>query len=123
MKKSVLTLLVVALSTFVAGQQTYSERSSAKSDKTEKSVAVTVTGCLARNEHNRYTVGTNTGDLYILAGDDSVLRRLNGKVVQVTGTMEPTPSSGAQNENFGVLKNAPPTIKVTNVKKVADVCH
>src|SRR5438270_12114766 len=116
MKKSVLTLLVVALSTFVAGQQTSSERSSAKSDKTQRSGAVTVTGCLARNEHNRYTVGTNSGDLDILAGDDSVLRRLNGKVVQVTGTMEPTPRSGAQNENLGVYKNRHSTIKVTNVQ-------
>src|SRR5437868_1677026 len=109
MKKSFFMLLVVGLSTCVAGQQTSPQRS-AKSDKTQKSGAVTVTGCLAKNEHQRYTVGTNSGDLYILDGDDSILRRLNGKMVRVNGTLEPDKSSSAENENFGVLKNAPPTI-------------
>ena len=80
--------------------------------------AITIKGCLTGAE-NRYTIGTSRGDLYVLNGDPSLFTRYNGKIVEATGTMSPATNRTSSQD---ALSQQPPELKVTKLKKLADVC-
>ena len=73
---------------------------------------VTVSGCMM-NVNGRFRLLTH-GETYILKGHQSELFSYNGKLVEVTGTVEShtkTPSSGV-----------PLVLHITSVKKLAETC-
>ncbi len=79
---------------------------------------ITVKGCLTGAE-NRYTIGTSRGDLYVLDGDPSLFKRYNSKIVEATGTLSPATNRTSHQD---ALSEQPPELKITKLKKLADVC-
>jgi hypothetical protein len=80
---------------------------------------ITVVGCLTGYD-GRYTLGTSNDTLYLLVGDNTVFKRLNARMVQVSGNVtEPPPHTSRDN----VLSQQPPTLTVAKLKKVADGCN
>jgi hypothetical protein len=80
---------------------------------------ITVVGCLTGYD-GRYTLGTSNDTLYLLVGDNTVFKRLNARMVQVSGNVtEPPPHPSRDN----VLSQQPPTLTVAKLKKVADGCN
>lgn len=79
---------------------------------------VTVTGCLTGGE-GRYTLGTMKDELYVLHGDQALLNKFNAQRVQVTGTYS---GSKDRESSHDALRDQPPTITVTKIKKLADTC-
>lgn len=78
----------------------------------------TITGCLS-GYHTRYTVGTSTGDIYLLEGDDAAFKKLNGARVAVTGTVSPSQKGRSHQD---ALDYQFPTIKVSSLKKLDSTC-
>jgi hypothetical protein len=79
----------------------------------------TVVGCLTGYE-GHYTLGASNDTLYLLVGDTTLFKRYNAKLVRATGSVsEPAPGTSPNN----VLSQQPPTMTVTNLKKVADGCN
>jgi hypothetical protein len=74
---------------------------------------VTVSGCVM-NMNGRFRILAH-GETYILKGHHSELFGYNGKLVEVTGTVEShtkTPSPGI-----------PLVLHITSVRKLADTCN
>jgi len=99
-----------------AGQDQRS--SGAATSGASENKTITIKGCLTGAE-NRYTIGTNRGDLYVLNGDPSLFKRYNAKIVEATGTFSPATN---RTSNQDALSQQPPELKVTKLKKLADVC-
>jgi hypothetical protein len=68
------------------------------------------------------TSGSSAAKTYALdATDTQLAAHLNHKV-EVTGTIEESPSSGAASGTTGMAKSAAPKLKVESVKMVAATC-
>jgi hypothetical protein len=72
---------------------------------------VTVSGCVV-NMNGSFRLLT-PDQTYVLKGHHSALFSYNGKLVEVTGTVD------ASNKSPGI----PVILHVTNLKKLADFCH
>jgi hypothetical protein len=79
----------------------------------------TVVGCLTGYE-GHYTLGASDDTLYLLDGDSAAFKKLNARMVKVTGLVT-EPSRHASDRN--VLSQQPPTLTVQTLKKVADGCN
>ena len=79
----------------------------------------TVKGCLTGLD-GRYTLGTDSDDLYLLKGDDELFRRYNTKRVRVTGTLTPSEKDKSKAD---ALDYQPPTLTVTKITKLQDNCN
>jgi hypothetical protein len=73
---------------------------------------VTVSGCVM-NMNGTFRLLT-PGQTYILKGRQNALFSYNGKLVEVTGTVD-----SAENPSPGI----PVVLHVTKLKKIADFCH
>ena len=80
---------------------------------------VTVVGCLTGYD-GRYTLGTSSDMLYLLQGDSTTFKRYNARMVRATGTVTEPPPHTSRDD---VLSQQPPTLTVTDLKKVADGCN
>jgi hypothetical protein len=93
-----------------------------KGGSTNKSAAgqpKTVVGCLTGYD-GHYTLGASNDTLYLLDGDSAAFKKLNARMVKVTGLVsEPSRSTSEHN----VLSQQPPTLTVQTLKKVADGCN
>jgi hypothetical protein len=78
----------------------------------------TITGCLS-GYHNRYTIGTSKGDVYLLEGDDATFKKLNGARVAVTGIVSPSKKGRSHQD---ALDYQFPTLKVASLKKLDSTC-
>ena|SRR5580704_3650642 len=79
----------------------------------------TVVGCLTGYD-GHYTLGASNDTLYLLDGDTAAFKKLNARMVKVTGTVsEPSRETSKNN----VLSQQPPTLTVQTLKKVADGCN
>jgi hypothetical protein len=79
----------------------------------------TVVGCLTGYD-GHYTLGASDDTLYLLDGDTAAFKKLNARMVKVTGTVsEPSRETSKNN----VLSQQPPTLTVRTLKKVADGCN
>jgi hypothetical protein len=107
---------MVAMRPFAQDKTTSSSPSQAG---TAEGKTVTVTGCLTGLDGN-YTLGTMSDKLYLVHGDDAVLKKLNARIVRITGSVsEPPPHAS----NRDVLSQQPPSLTVNTIKKVADTCN
>jgi hypothetical protein len=79
----------------------------------------TVVGCLTGYD-GHYTLGASNDMLYLLDGDSAVFKKLNARMVKVTGFVS-EPSRNTSDHN--VLSQQPPTLTVQSLKKVADGCN
>jgi hypothetical protein len=92
-----------------------------KDDSTHKppSQPKTVVGCLTGYD-GHYTLGASNDTLYLLDGDNAAFKKLNARMVKVTGLVsEPARNTSDRN----VLSQQPPTLTVQSLKKVADGCN
>ncbi|HEY1732525.1 MAG TPA: hypothetical protein VGG15_12285 [Terriglobales bacterium] len=78
----------------------------------------TITGCLS-GYHNRYTIGTSKGDVYLLEGHDATFKTLNGARVAVTGVVSPSKKGRSHQD---ALDYQFPTLKVASLKKLDSTC-
>jgi len=79
----------------------------------------TIVGCLTGYD-GHYTLGASNDTLYLLDGDAAAFKKLNARMVKVTGTVsEPSRETSKNN----VLSQQPPTLTVQTLKKVADGCN
>jgi hypothetical protein len=98
MRKACVVLLAVVLVTQCFAQQPNSE-------------TVTVSGCVM-SVNGRFKLLTQ-GQTYVLKGQNNELFSHNGKLVEVTGTLEK-----AKSHSPGI----PMILHVTSLKKLADTC-
>jgi len=75
---------------------------------------VTISGCLI-SLNGSFTLLTPTGERFFLKGDHNTLFSYNGKQVKITGTPK------SINKSSGTPK--PGEFRVSEVKKIADVCQ
>ena len=75
---------------------------------------ITVSGCLM-SVNGGFSLSTHNGDRYVLKGDHNTMFGYNGKLVQVTGTVKSPKKSSSDAK--------PVTLRVTEIKKVADFCQ
>jgi len=101
MRAIVITFVLLFVSAFGLAQQ-----SSAGS--------TTISGCLM-SLNGAFTLLTPKGERFILKGDHDTLLSYNGKQVKITGTPK------SINKNSGTPK--PGEFRVSEVKKIADVCQ
>jgi len=95
------------------------DQSAPKTPGSDPGKPTTVVGCLTGYD-GHYTLGTSSDMLYLLVGDSAAFKRLNARMVQVSGNVtEPPPHTSRDN----VLSQQPPTLTVTKLKKVADGCN
>jgi len=95
------------------------DQSAPKTPSSDPGKPITVVGCLTGYD-GRYTLGTSNDTLYLLVGDSAAFKRLNARMVQVSGNVtEPPPHTSRDN----VLSQQPPTLTVAKLKKVADGCN
>ena len=129
MQKRTLRLSILLLSAICLAQQTSStNQGTSNASSTVKSAPITVIGCVSGLE-GVYTLGSETGNLYRLAGDRSSFRRYVGQTVRITGTTSPSSSSTTVNEslkqksaNQGALITSPPMLTVSKIEKIAATC-
>jgi len=129
MQKRTLRLSILLLSAICLAQQTSStNQGTSNASSTAKSAPITVIGCVSGLE-GVYTLGSETGNLYRLAGDSSSFRRYLGQTVRITGTTSPSSSSTTVNEslkqksaNQGALITSPPMLTVSKIEKIAATC-
>ncbi len=95
------------------------EGSSPKQTAPPAGAPKTVVGCLTGYD-GHYTLGTMSDTLYLLEGNPAEFKRYNAKMVQATGIVSETPPDPSRNN---VLSQQPPTLTVSNLKKVADGCN
>ena len=111
------TLLFLSISIGASAQNKGGSPSKAPAANNGK--PMTIVGCLTGYE-GRYTLGASNDTLYLLEGDEAQFKRLNARMVKVTGTVtEPPPHTSPHD----VLSQQPPTLTVTELKKVADGCN
>jgi hypothetical protein len=79
----------------------------------------TIQGCLSGNSRESYFLGSDTSDLYQVIGSNTLLHHYAGQSVRVTGTVAYRKPSWSPSR---VLATLPPTLTVSNIKKVADTC-
>lgn len=117
MKLTNFALLSLVLSTavFAGGQQSQPAPQPQTSATGQQK---TITGCLS-GYHDRYTVGTSKGDIYLLEGDDATFKKLNGARVEVTGTLSPSKKGRSHQD---ALDYQFPTLKVSTLKKLDSTC-
>ena len=114
------TLLSLGLFSFLASTAPFAQdkAAAAAGQVAPASNTVTVTGCLTGMD-GHYTLGTMSDQLYLLQGDNSVLKKFNAQRVRITGSVsEPPPHTS----NRDVLSQQPPSLTVNTIKKVADTC-
>jgi len=100
MRKRTPPLSILLLSAICLAQQTSStNQGTSNAGSTAKSAPITVIGCVSGLE-GVYTLGSETGNLYRLAGDRSSFRRYVGQTVRITGTESPSSSSTTVNESL-----------------------
>jgi len=96
--------------------QTSSGNTTSKTGKAGEPISVQ--GCITAG-NGTFTLGTDTGDLYQLTGNDASLRRHNRQTARVTGTVTTSKPSWSPAR---VLSTQPPTIKVSKIEKVFGSC-
>ncbi len=101
MRAVVIALLLLSISAVSFGQQTSGSQT-------------TISGCLM-SVNGSFTLLTPRGERFILKGDHDALFRYNGKQVKVTGMPRSTKS--------GSNAPKPGEFRVSDVKKIADVCQ
>ncbi len=79
----------------------------------------TIVGCLTGYE-GHYTLGASDDTLYLLDGDSAAFKKLNARMVKVTGVVTGSPRHASDRN---VLSQQPPTLTVQTLKKVADGCN
>ena len=130
MRKCCLQLSTLLLSAMwlLARQTSSTNQGNSNARSSAKSAPITVIGCVSGLE-GVYTLGSETGNLYRLAGDRSSFRRYVGQTVRITGTTSPSSSSTTVNEslkqksaNQGALITSPPMLTVSKIEKIAATC-
>ncbi|MGB9256074.1 MAG: hypothetical protein WCC25_14640 [Candidatus Korobacteraceae bacterium] len=112
-------VLTVVLVVYAALGSAAQDQPAPKTSSPDPGKPITVVGCLTGYD-GRYTLGTSNDTLYLLVGDSTVFKRLNARMVQVSGNVtEPPPHTSRDN----VLSQQPPTLTVAKLKKVADGCN
>ncbi len=112
-------LLIVAIIVSATLCSAAQDQAASGSPSRDAGKPITVVGCLT-GYNGRYTLGTSNDTLYLLVGDNTVFKRLNARMVQVSGNVtEPPPHTSRDN----VLSQQPPTLTVAKLKKVADGCN
>jgi len=101
-----------------AAQQT---SSSGTENGTSKAVGPqTIEGCLSGNSKEGYFLGSNTGDLYQVIGSNASLHHYAGQTVRIAGTVAYRKPSWSPSR---VLATLPPTLTLSNIKKLLDTCE
>jgi hypothetical protein len=113
-----LLLVLVPAGTSVAQQTSVLEKSTEST--TPKAVGPrTIDGCLSGNAKEGYFWGTDTGDLYQVIGSNSSLHRYAGQTVRIAGTVAYRKPAWSPSRELATL---PPTLTVSNIKKVLGTC-
>jgi hypothetical protein len=105
------------------GQQQPDTNSASNSQATQAKV----TGCL-KTSANGFTLDSDSGTTYQLAGNTAELQKLSGTQVTVTGTggTSSADSRGSEERKGNAASNSAtgtaPVIQVSNVIKVSDNC-
>ncbi len=117
------TLVKVALPVAVVGllssTAVFAQDKGVSTSKAPAGQPKTVVGCLTGYD-GHYTLGASNDMLYLLDGDSAVFKKLNARMVKVTGLVS-EPSRNTSDHN--VLSQQPPTLTVQSLKKVADGCN
>jgi hypothetical protein len=79
-----------------------------------------VSGCLSGDATEGYFLGSDTGDLYQVIGDNAVLKEYAGKTVRITGAVANRKPSWSASR---VLATLPPTLRPNKISKVFDTCE
>ena len=108
-----MNVVLGALLLFTGAAVSAQENSSAPAEQQQ-----TITGCLS-GYHDRYTIGTSKGDIYLLEGDDATFKKLNGARVAVTGVVAPSKKGRSHQD---ALDYQFPTLKVNSLKKLDSTC-
>jgi hypothetical protein len=118
MREWFLLLVVLVLARTCVAQQTPAPGKSNEST-TQKAVGPrTIDGCLSGNVKEGYFLGTDTGDLYQVISHAS-LHRYAGQTVRIAGTVAYRKPAWSPSR---VLATLPPTLTVSNIRKVFDSC-
>jgi hypothetical protein len=120
MRDRFLLLLVLLLPGTSAAQQTSSPAKSNASATSKVVGPISIEGCLSGDSREGYFLGTDTGDLYQVIGSNASLHHYAGQSVRITGTVANRKPSWSPSR---VLATLPPTLTVSNIKKVSDTCE
>jgi len=113
-------LLLVLLPGICVGQQP-SNPGNSKGSVAAKAVGPqSIEGCLSGDSREGYFLGTDTGDLYQVIGSNASLHRYAGQFVRINGTVAYRKPSWSPSR---VLATLPPTLTLSNIKKVTDTCQ
>jgi len=112
-------LLLVLVPPGSVAQQTSNLGKSTESTTPKAVGPRTIDGCLSGNAKEGYFLGTDTGDLYQVIGSNSSLHRYAGQTVRIAGTVAYRKPAWSPSR---VLATLPPTLTVSNIKKVLDAC-
>jgi hypothetical protein len=123
MKKMITVGSIVLLSAVFAAAQ-YANQSSASNQSDMNSSKTIVEGCLSQTASG-YILASNSGTTYKLVGDTSKLQAHVGHTVQLTGTTNSTPVTGAMAKQEGSMSgvaDTQKTLSVTSLKHVNVGC-
>jgi hypothetical protein len=120
MRDRLLLLLVLLLLGTSAAQQSPNQGKSNGSTPSKAVGPQTIEGCLSGDSREGYFLGTNTGDLYQVIGSNASLHHYAGQSVRINGTVAYRKPSWSPSR---VLATLPPTLTVSNIKKVSDTCE
>jgi|SRR5258708_3489884 hypothetical protein len=119
MREWFLLFIVLVLPRTSVAQQTPTPGKSNES-ATPKAVGPrTIDGCLSGDAKEGYFLGTDSGDLYQVIGSNASLHRYAGETVRIAGTVAYRKPAWSPSK---VLATLPPTLTVSNIKKVFDSC-
>jgi hypothetical protein len=111
--------LLVAVGGLLTSTGAFAQDKSNPTNQPPAGQPMTVVGCLTGYE-GHYTLGASDDTLYLLDGDSAAFKKLNARMVKVTGLVtEPARHTSDRN----ALSQQPPTLTVQTLKKVADGCN
>src|SRR5271169_6541364 len=106
--KACLSLAMLALCAALTALAQSQDVASSKQAAPRSGAPKTVVGCLTGYD-GHYTLGASNDTLYLLDGDTAAFKKLNARMVKVTGTVsEPSRETSKNN----VLSQQPPTLTV-----------
>jgi hypothetical protein len=112
-------LVVLLLLATTAAQQTSNPGKSNGSASPKAVGPQSIEGCLSGDSKEGYFLGTDTGDLYQVIGNNTSLHHFAGQSVRINGTVAYRKPSWSPSR---VLATLPPTLTLSNIKKLTDTC-
>jgi hypothetical protein len=119
MRDRLLLLLALLSLGTSAAQQTSNPEKSNGSAPPKAGGPQSIQGCLSGDSKAGYFLGTDTGDLYQVIGSNASLHRYAGQFVRINGTVAYRKPSWSPSR---VLATLPPTLILSNIKKLTDTC-